>query len=271
MSKEIWWQKRYATLSGVNGYFETYGQILTPEVSLAEVETMLFFLEKNNRAPNLNSSILDGFCGNGRHAKALTRLGLKDITAFDYSDLMLEQARINIGNKVKFCQQDARNLDFNNESFDLYYVLGNSAIGFFDEPSENQKVVDEARRVLKKGGVFVFDLTDLTYAQEHLTPHVSKSWEGPVKVIRERNTFLDKKTGFWRTGHTETRYFPDERIEVQNIGRWLYTEEQVKKMLQEAGFSDVHVLNRAFDYSNPKNPSQFGTMGIRSLYMALKV
>lgn len=266
--KKQWWENRYGTKKGVDGYFNTYKEILNDSISKQEVITMVSFLKSNEIPLNGETLILDGFCGNCRHTKQLIKMGLKNITAFDYSEEMLKMAKENLNSnvsKISLSKEDGRQLSFSSNLFNFYYVLGNSAFGFFDDPKDDLKVAKEAYRVLKAGGVFVFDLVDYNYVVKQLTDHNFESWEGNVRVVRQRKTF--QHNGLLRTGHKEIRYYQN-KTDCQIIGRWVYKNEQIINLLRKAGFSNINIKNEAFCYD--KNSDRYGTMGVRNLYLVKK-
>lgn len=213
-----WWQDRYGTKKGVEGYLNTYKAILTPEVSRAEIKLVIESLRQEfGYQIKSSTKILDGFCGNGRHAKELLKEGFWNITSFDYSKEMVSRARKNlmrINDKVKILKQDARDLPFKKSCFDLYFVLGNSALGFFDNPKEDFTVLREAYRTLKKGGFFVFDLVDYSYVIEYLKDSICLGFENKILVVRQRHTY--RHNGLLRTGHRELRFL-DQPIKSTKV------------------------------------------------------
>lgn len=266
--KKEWWEKRYGTKKGIKGYFNTYNKILNEITSRKEIITVFNFLKEKKIAYSFEHLILDGFCGNGRHLKELIKLGFKNVKAFDYSNEMLTIAKKNLklkDNKNVFFKEDGRFLSFSNKSFNIYYILGNSAFGFFDDPKDDLKVAKEAFRVLKSDGVFIFDLVDYNYVIKQLTNHTINSWENGILTVRQRETF--QHNGLLRTGHTEIRYYKN-KIEVQKIGRWVYKNKQIVDLLKKVGFNHIYIKNKAFCYE--KNSDKYGTMGVRNLYIAIK-
>lgn len=309
-----WWVNRYGTQAGVEGYMTTYKPILGEVVTTYEVDQLLTACAQSRSFPQVNTPVLDGFCGNGRHARVMTHLGYRNLIAFDYSEVMLMRARASYTEKVSsdkptFKKEDARSLTVDSNSRQLYYVLGNSALGFFDDLSDDLRVAKEAHRVLKQGGVFAFDLTDYDYAKSELVQHKTLAKEGKTIVVRERVQTSNK--GVLRIGHSEYRligkpeagpelvdlpdrqprilttptvtqlYVPDgipgkgyrfsynpEAIDIQTIGRWVYTTEQVIEVLRLAGFQIVDINPGVFKYNS--EPAEFGTMGNRNLFIAKK-
>ncbi len=105
----------------------------------------LEFLEKGGKGKKL----LDIGCGTGRNAEYALKKGWK-VMAVDYSAGQLEVARRRVGDGVEFVLADARNLPFDDKSFDAFISI--AVIHHFPDRSDRLKALQEARRVLKKGG-----------------------------------------------------------------------------------------------------------------------
>ncbi|WP_053362386.1 class I SAM-dependent methyltransferase [Bacillus sp. FJAT-27251] len=77
-----------------------------------------------------------------------------DITAIDYSQDMLDQARRKFPHsQIQFLQMDAQHLDFESETFD--YVVGSLILTVVPD---GEKAFSEMARVAKRGGtILVFD------------------------------------------------------------------------------------------------------------------
>jgi SAM-dependent methyltransferase len=93
--------------------------------------------------------LLDVGCGPGHFCDAATAKGLEVIGA-DYSKAMVEIASNNFPH-IKFHQEDAESLSFENNTFDvvtLNYILLHVA--------DQEKTLLEAKRVLKPGGKVIY-------------------------------------------------------------------------------------------------------------------
>src|SRR6185503_17029472 len=100
-----------------------------------------FVLERLELDPG--ARVLDVACGHGRHSLELARRGFA-VTGVDLSARSIAVAREAAereGLRATFVERDARDLDFDGE-FDAAVNLFTSAIGYFDEEAENQRVVD---------------------------------------------------------------------------------------------------------------------------------
>ena len=94
-------------------------------------------------------------CGPGFFPIILGREG-HDITAVDYTEAMLEQARANcerFGVDAEFRRMDAQHLDFDDDTFDV--VISRNLVWDLESPREAYK---EWLRVVRPGGkLMVFD------------------------------------------------------------------------------------------------------------------
>jgi len=115
--------------------------------------------------------ILDLACGYGRHANKLAALG-HDVTGVDITEGFLEIAKKEakeIGVKVRYILQDMREINFNNE-FDCAISMS-TAFGYFED-DENFKVLENVSRALKKGGLFLLDLTNRDFILRNFLPYI---------------------------------------------------------------------------------------------------
>lgn len=90
--------------------------------------------------------VLEVACGPGVGLGYLARKA-KRVVGGDYDERLLRVARQHYGNRFELTQMDAQSLPFKNESFDVVLLL--EAIYYLPQPA---RFVDEARRVLRKGG-----------------------------------------------------------------------------------------------------------------------
>jgi 2-polyprenyl-3-methyl-5-hydroxy-6-metoxy-1,4-benzoquinol methylase len=119
-----------------------------------------FVLERLELEPG--ARVLDVACGHGRHSLELARRGF-DVTGVDLSPRSIELAReaaTREGLRAAFLERDAREVDFDGE-FDAAINIFTSAIGYFDDEADNQRVVDGARGALRRGGSLLVDTINL--------------------------------------------------------------------------------------------------------------
>lgn len=123
----------------------------------------ILFLMKDELLKELDlGEVLELGCGTGLFTEALQKVSI-NVVATDFSEEMVVAARETRANlkHVKFEKANALNLEFRDEQFDtvfmanLIHVIGNA-----------EKVVQESKKVLKKGGVLIitsFAITEMNF------------------------------------------------------------------------------------------------------------
>jgi SAM-dependent methyltransferase len=125
----------------------------------------LFALEKDRREVSRiiellglpsGARILDVPCGQGRHAHLLAEAGF-DVDGFDYSaDLLARAKQRGVGRTLRYTRGDMRRLPARwTGRYDAVLNLFTS-FGFFAQPADDQRVIEEFARVLAPGGLLVW-------------------------------------------------------------------------------------------------------------------
>ena len=110
--------------------------------------------------------VLEIGCGNGYTLSHLvTQFPEYKFTGLDFSEDLLEIARSRKLRNVAFEQGDARNLKFDDESFDVVYT--ERCIINLLSWEEQQQALNEMHRILKKGGFLLF-IESFTEGYENL-------------------------------------------------------------------------------------------------------
>lgn len=102
--------------------------------------------------------VLDLCCGPGRHALELARRGFL-VTALDRTASYLEQARAQAKTEaleIEFVCDDMRRF-VRPVSFDAIINLSTS-FGFFEDPADDRKVMENTYRSLRRDGLFIMDM-----------------------------------------------------------------------------------------------------------------
>jgi len=136
------------------------------------------------------STILDIGCGNGEYSIPLAKRTMK-VYAIDISDKMLKeiQARAESENirNIETMNADAKNPHFKDGSFDV--VFSYSTLYHIDDLDQTFK---EIRRVLKKDGMFIFDMINknslggVYYKKKYQIPQFFRS-ENEIELFTKRN------------------------------------------------------------------------------------
>jgi SAM-dependent methyltransferase len=144
--------------------------------------------------------ILDVCCGAGRNTLALANTSA-EMWGIDGAPEMIEQATSAAAssglNNATFSVQDARTLSFENETFDA--VVGTRFM-YMMSPAEKTQIISEARRVLKPGGIVVFQFNSGFWGVKHEFLNLVHG-----KKPRLRNRYL------WPGG--VSRLFPGFRVD----------------------------------------------------------
>ena len=141
-----WWSTYFD-----EGYLLEYEPVFTLERDRREVARLLEVLELPAGA-----RVLDVPCGQGRHAHLLAEAGF-DVDGLDYSRVLLSRARERgTGSRLRYTRGDMRRLPARwTGRFDALVNLFTS-FGFFIEPADDRRVIEEFARVLRPGGVLVW-------------------------------------------------------------------------------------------------------------------
>ncbi len=196
----------------------------------AEVENMVKLL---NMEPSYR--VLDLCCGTGRHSLYLSSQGF-DVVGVDRTTTFIEKARQKAEQhnlKVEFVVSDMLDYCVSN-SFNVVINLFGS-FGYFDNPTNDLKVVKNMHASLRSGGKFLIE----TMGKEILAKEFQeKDWheEGDTLVLAERKPIQN-----W--GRMQTRWIVikgNQRVE-HTVSIRSYSAVELSSLLSEAGFSKVEV------------------------------
>jgi ubiquinone/menaquinone biosynthesis C-methylase UbiE len=153
---------QYSQMKNVYGDFSKYYDMLGWKIFAGVcAERLTAFFKLRGQQPE---TVLNLACGTGELEKLLGKTGI-EFTGVDASSGMLSEARKKCPG-VKFVKGDAAEIRLNRK-FDMVLFLFDSANHMYSL-SHLVRVFKNARRHLKKGGYFIFDIN---------TPTGLKSWE----------------------------------------------------------------------------------------------
>ena len=179
----------------------------------------------NELQPAPHARMLDLGCGNGRHSKYLASKGF-DVTGIDLAASSIRQAKRSETEKLHFYRHDMR-VPFGRNAFHNVFNFFTS-FGYFDDPSEDHKVVNNIYSALKPGGVLVMDYINSAHAEKKLVAGEEKEIDGIIyNIIR------------WTS---ETHFFKKIRIENLGTGEPIEHIERVKKFSVD-DFKDLFTCN----------------------------
>jgi SAM-dependent methyltransferase len=177
----------------------------------------------------LGGRVLDLACGAGRHMLEFERRGI-EVVGLDLSSPLLRQAQAR-GPELLLVRGDMRYLPFENASFHAVVNFFTS-FGYFAEPEEDVQVLEEIRRVLRRGGCFVLDFLNADRVRDGLVRRDERRL-GRRRVVQERRLEEDGKVVV-----KEIRIFEPDAAEPMNSYYErvrLYTPGELGAMLQDAG------------------------------------
>lgn len=140
-----------------------------------------------------HARVLDVGCGEGRYARALSRAGMR-VTGFDLSEELLAAARARspgLPGAPTYVRGDMRELPFHAQ-FDAAVSLF-SSFGYFDEASDDAKVLEGVARALVPGGRLLVDVANGERLRRMLVP-ASEERRGHL-LVRARRRLDDTTPG----------------------------------------------------------------------------
>jgi len=187
-----------------------------------DAEKQISLLLKNIK-PDIQDKILDLGCGEGRHVSILKNKGF-DVTGIDLSESLLKSGKSKYP-YLKLLQGDMRNIP---GRFNIILSLFTS-FGYFEEDSENIKVIEGVYDSLEKGGHFWLDFLNSEFVRDNIIKESEFVIGDACKVCEKReisgnriikNIFL-KKNG--------------EKSEYKESVR-LFSKEELTGILKASGF-----------------------------------
>jgi SAM-dependent methyltransferase len=152
----------------------TYYHLLYKHRNEEEAENFLSRLLDRIHLP-APSNVLDLACGKGRHSRYLHQCG-HDVTGVDLSPENIKYCRQFENERLHFFEHDMRRV-LRINYFDAVFNLFTS-FGYFDRPSENERVIISAASALQKGGYFIIDFLNAAFIMQHLTESQELEREG---------------------------------------------------------------------------------------------
>ncbi len=194
-----------------------------------------------DRKKKENLNILDLGCGPGLYTEIYARVG-HQVTGVDISATSIDYARKEAASKelnITYIQASYLDLQLPENSYDLVTMI------FTDFgvllPTERTDLLDLVFRILKKGGIFIFDVLNDKQIESKVIP---KNWEVT-------------KSGFWRgepyLALSESFLYPEEKVilyqhvvvddrdnnEVYRFWTHFFSHSDLESMTKELKFSRI--------------------------------
>ncbi len=214
-------------------WIETYSYMFPESRVAAGVEEVDKIIDLTRCS---SGTALDLCCGPGRHSIPLAVRGFA-VTAVDGTPYLLDRARALADTKqvdVEFVEQDMRRF-VRPESFDLALSMLTS-FGYFDDPAENQQVVENVYSNLRPGGVFIVDMMGKeVLARIFLETSCDELDDGTL--IFQRRAPVDD----WSRMENEWFIVKDDKVRSFRLRHWVYSGRELREMLAAAGFSSIDI------------------------------
>lgn len=184
------------------------------------------FLERltNHLAIPTSTRILDLACGAGRHSRVLHRLGFT-VSGCDLSPNSIQEATEKAQDDMQFFVHDMR--ETLPQQYDAVFNLFTS-FGYFDQLSDNLKVLNSIHKALPLNGLLVIDFMNATKVIHELKLRQELIKQGITFHIKREvnNGRIVKTIAFEAEGQS---YFFQEKVQALRLSDF-------QELLQQAGF-----------------------------------
>ena len=181
--------------------------------------------------------VLDLCCGPGRHAIGLAKRGFA-VTGVDLSAFLLAkaQARAQAAQvAVEWLRDDMRHF-VRPGAYDLVVSLGTS-FGYFADPQDDHRVLQNMFRSLKPHGVYLIDMLGKEVLAKTFQPTTSSQEPDGTLWIR-RNEIVDG----WSRVRTEWILIQGDKATAFHFQLNLYSGYELQERLEQAGFGTVQLF-----------------------------
>ena len=137
----------------VSWFDSKYYHILYSDRTDYEAHNFIYQL-KNHLSLDSKEKVLDLGCGRGRHSKTLSEF-FKTLDGIDISKENIDFAKSNKSKNQNFYLSDMRNFKMSNSYGYIFNLF--TSFGYFDELSDNVKVLENCNHHLKKNGLLIID------------------------------------------------------------------------------------------------------------------
>ncbi len=201
-------------------------------------------------------NILELACGTGNMTIPLTKKNY-DIAAIDISDEMLSVAREKAekeGVELVLLQQDLAEFDFEIDNLDCI-LCACDGFNYMTYDDDLQHVFNKSYELLKKEGVFIFDISSYYKLANVLGNNMYGESREDVAYMWQN--YFDEEENLVEM--ELTFFIKDEDGKFERFGevhqQRAYTEEEIIEMLNEAGFDYIKTYGD-FTFESPTEESE---------------
>jgi SAM-dependent methyltransferase len=171
-----------------------------------------------------NLKVLDLACGKGRHALNLSQLGLS-VTGLDIAPNSIDEAKKLENQNLSFDVHDMREV-YKSSKFDVIFNLFTS-FGYFDDDSDNIRVLNAVNSMLTEKGILVIDFLNARKVIKTLVKKEQKTIDDTCFYLERSYTgshiiktinFEDKEQVFNFTERVQAIHYEDFIAMFQQTG-----------------------------------------------------
>jgi SAM-dependent methyltransferase len=177
---------------------------------------------------------LDLCCGPGRCSIELAKAGFR-VTGVDRTKFLLDKARTKARAaqvKIEWVQADMR--DFVRKSTFHLVLSMFTSFGYFDDKSEDRRVLRNVFTSLKPGGAFLIDVIGKERLAQILQPTTSDILPDGTKLVQRHKIFDD-----WTRIRNEWILIRKGRARTFKFHHTVYSGQELKDLMVPVGFADV--------------------------------
>ncbi len=206
----------------------------------------LYILDLISRSGLTVQSIIDLSCGTGSLIPYFDGV-IDKIWGCDQSKTMIIQAREKTA-ELSFFASDIRQMAIRDNSVDCALLLYDS-LNYIVNVDELNNTLKEIHRIIKIGGIFIFDIVSETHCREYYTDyHESEYWNDSGYT---RHSYFDQDKGIQ---FNDFRIVLKGKTFVEKHIQRVYTIDFLKKILCEHSFEIVDIFNEfSFERVNEKS------------------
>ena len=188
-------------------------------------------------------------CGQGRHSIELASRGYSHITAYDFSERLIDKARKQAGYlPITFDVKDCRHLK-RGSNYDVVLCLYD-VIGSFRSYVDNLDIIKSIYNSLKHGGMCVISVMNMELTAAIATHIVEDVKKNPQELLKLKASHIMQSTGnvfnpdYYLLDNSSCLVYRKEQFEMDGelsseyvIADYRFTKDQICKILEEMGFS----------------------------------
>lgn len=217
-------------------YLELYSHRDAGEAR-ADIEAIVRLID-----PPRDEPLLDLCCGACRHVLVLREMGFSQIVGLDLSAELLEVARRELAagrmesqeacGEVELVRSDMRVIPYKDHFATVLSLF--TSFGYFEEDSENRRVLAAAHRALRPGGKLLIDYLNRAYVVANLVERnqetVGDRHLQHVRRLTDDGRRVSKTTTVTTTAGTVREFRESVRM---------YSRQEMTDMLLAAGYASV--------------------------------